>query len=460
MNRKAIRIAVIWIGLVSTIALAGPSYDISLSVDFDQGTFAGTMRVAYTAPDRLSDVIFRLLPNGGGIYGDASLEVSDVKVDGRPVDAELTGGGTTLCIPLSSPLEPGETIVVDLSFDGRGARSSEGGASGYGVLTKGEAAITLAAFYPLLAPRTEEGWVIHPVPGFGDALVADYAAYHVVVTTETGLGVAATGELIDAAVEDGSTTYRFATGGARDFSIAITDGYEMTEERSGDFTVRTWFTPDDSDAGRAARRLAIEAVALYEGVIGDLPIREIELVEVTLHEAAGVESSGLILISSEYAEHPEDPFYDVIVSHEVAHQWFYNTVGNDVIDDPWLDEGLVSYLSHVFLEQTHPGAAGDQLRRWETSYEAASDKYDHLTVASRLFDFPDVSSYTSHVYSGGALLFDAIRSEIGDSAFFTALSDYYRENSGKIATPADLIGAFERASDRSLDRLFAGFTGN
>jgi len=48
-NRKVIGLVLLWIGLVSTIALAGPSYDISLSVDFDQGTFAGTMRVAYTA---------------------------------------------------------------------------------------------------------------------------------------------------------------------------------------------------------------------------------------------------------------------------------------------------------------------------------------------------------------------------------------------------------------------------
>jgi len=443
VNRKILGFVVILcVGLASLIAVAGPRYDISLVVDFEGATFTGTMRVVYTdeTSERLSDVFFQLLPNGGGIYGDAALDVGDVRVDERPVEAELSA------------------IVIDLSFSGRAARFAEGGASGYGVLAKSESALTLSAFYPILSVYGEQGWKCSLVPTFGDAVTSDYAAYEVTIATRPDLEVAASGTLAGSTLGDDRATYRFVATGARDFSIVLVAGYEMEEERSGEITIRSWFPPADRTAAEITRQLAIEAVALYEGTIGELPMSEIDLVAVPLHEAAGVESSGMILVSSEYAARPEDPFYNVIVSHEVAHQWFYNTVGNDVIEDPWLDEGLATYLSYVFLEQTRPSAAADQKRRWEDSYEAARSEYGDLSVTGRLPDFPDVSSYTAYVYSGGALLFDAIRSEIGDRAFFAGLSDYYRTNSGRIATPDRLIAAFERACECSLSRVFGRFT--
>jgi len=443
------------------IAVAGPMYEVFLTVDFEAATFTGTMHIIYTdrTPDRLSEVLFRLLPNGGGIYGDASIDVSGVSVDGRPVEADLTAGGTALRVPLPTPLGPDESVVIDLEFTGEAARASDPGSSGYGVLTKSERALTLSAFYPILAVYDEKrGWNLDPVPTFGDALTADYASYEVTVTADADLGLAASGRLVDSTITATEGTYRFSLPGGRDFAIVVLAGYEMEEEVLGDFTIRSWFYPEDRSAASIARRLAIEALALYEGTIGDLPMSEIDIVEVPLHRAAGVESSGLILISSEYAKRPEDPFYDVIVSHEVAHQWFYNIVGNDTLEDPWLDEGLVSYLSYVFLEKTRRDAAAEEQRRgWEISYEAAQEEYDDLSVTAALSEFPDVSSYTSYVYSGGALLFDAIRRKIGNEAFFNALSDYYEANAGRIATPESLIAAFERACGHSLTRIFSRF---
>jgi hypothetical protein len=53
---------------------------------------------------------------------------------------------------------------------------------------------------------------------------------------------------------------------------------------------------------------------------------------------SGVELAGLILVSADYSAAPRDPFFSVIVSHEMAHQWFYATVGSDPVWEPWLDE--------------------------------------------------------------------------------------------------------------------------
>ena len=49
---------------------------------------------------------------------------------------------------------------------------------------------------------------------------------------------------------------------------------------------------------------------------------------------------------------------DPLITHEVAHQWWYNVVGNNVIDDPWLDEALATYSYVIYLEEAEGMQAG------------------------------------------------------------------------------------------------------
>jgi hypothetical protein len=443
---------------VGVVAFPAPHYELTLRVDYASGGFSGEARIDFTnetaAP--LRETFLRLYPNAEAIYGNASLTVRDAFVNGRPVQPVSHLADTAIEIPLGTPLLPGETLQLGLTFEGQ-AGSIVSPSGGYGLLTKTDHALTLTAFYPLLAPCSEEGWALHPIYPIGDAVTSDVASYRVALTT-TARGVpSATGRLVSTACNGDATTFLFEADVARDFAVVFAPDHEQTESRVGGKTIRTSFSPAHSSAGVIALERASAALELFEQQIGPVPHTDIDLVEVPLQGPAGAEFSGLILVSSQYAQWPTDPFFDVIISHEMAHQWFYSAVGNHATEDPWLDEGLATYLSYVFLEHTQSPAAVSELERSERAYRSARQQHPDLTIASSVGAFPDSPTYSAFVYSGGAVFLDAIRCEIGDEAFFRALGDYYRTNLLGLVLPEVFVATFDRACACDLTDLRVEF---
>lgn len=464
MRRGAYAICLLfaWLAAAGAPVCGSPHYAMEVTVDFASASFTGDLRVEYvnTTGIELGELFFRLYPNGTGIYGDASLRVTETSVEGRAVVAETFVEDTVLYVPLPEPLRPDARVAVTIAFEGTAENwvRAERSPSAYGLLTRSENALTLTAFYPILALYTEEGWSLDPVFEFGDALMSEASSYEVRLTIPAGLTPVTSGTLCDEVEGEGSATYRYAIDGARDFSVVLLDGYERRDAVVGDVTLAAWFTPEKEQAAEITLQRAADALTLFSDLFGPAPYDEVELVEVPLRHAAGVEFSGLILISSDYAEDPSDAFYDVIVSHEMAHQWFYAGVGNDVIEDPWLDESFATYLSYLFLDAfAGPGVASGTLDSWERTYDRARTGAPNATVATPLYAFSQSSTYSAFVYSGGAILLDTIRREIGDEAFFAAVGAYYADHLGRIATPSDLLAAFEASCGRRLDDLVRDF---
>ncbi len=95
---------------------------------------------------------------------------------------------------------------------------------------------------------------------------------------------------------------------------------------------------------------------------------------------------------------------------------------------------------------------------WEREYNQALQRgRDDLIIQPLSYwERPgNQTYYGAIVYAKGALFLQALREEIGDEAFFAALQKYYAANKYKIATPEDLLNAFEEAAGRSLDDFYA-----
>ncbi len=444
------------------IAAASPSYVMDITVDPVAGTFSGELAVEIPNPAgrELEQLFFRLLPNATTIYGEAELSIDEIRVDEIPVDGQTYVDHTVLLVPLEVPLAPEASVSVSFAFQGKVDRWNGTPTPGaYGLLTRSEHALTLTAFYPILALYTDEGWSLDPVQAFGDALMSEAAAYDVRLTVPADYTPVASGITIEQAPsEGGAVTYRFAIDGARDFSAVLVQGREAKEMVVGDIVLRAWFRPEHAAAAHRTLELASDALTLYQDRIGMLAYREVEFAEVPMQWAAGVELSGLVLVSSLYAARPDDLFYDVIVAHEMAHQWFYAAVGNDIIEHPWLDESFATYLSYVFLDvYGGPGDAAANLAQWRQSYERAQAQRPGETIASPVYAFASSSTYSGFIYSGGALFLHEVRRTIGDDAFFGAVSTYYREHQGAIAEPADLITALEDACGCPLTDLLLAY---
>jgi hypothetical protein len=449
------------LALSAATALAAPSYRLDLTVDWETGTYAGTIAVEFenSRAEPLDRLILQLFANDPAIYGDAEVRVLAAALDGIELDVDPQTEASRLPLRLSDPIAAGQTASLVAQFAGTAApspSSSTPAESGYGILTKNEDSFVLTSFYPMLA--VDGAAFADAECTSGDRLWGEAADYDVTLRTKSGLVPASTGALLSSQHEDGHSTHRFSASSSRDFSLVLTRGYPESELQSGSLTLRSHFAPSDPGAAVRALEVAIGAVEIFERRIGALPHREIEIVEVPLQRVAGVEFTGLILVSEDYARRPADTFYDIIVSHEMAHQWFFAVVGNDPIASPWLDESLATFLSNIYLEESgQPDDALSERERWQRSYEGGRRAVDAMAIDSSACAFPSSSTYSSHVYDGGAWFLHSLRSEIGEAAFFEALSTYYADFSGAVATSRDLLSAFEAACSCELGALFDDF---
>jgi len=442
---------------------ARPTYDMDLSIDWETGTYVGEARVTTenSTDQTLDRLVFRLFPNDRHIYTGASLEVVDATQSGTPLGFEIGEDPTILTVPLLEPLQPEQTVSLTLRFEGTAGPSPEDTHfrySGFGLLTKNSSSLVLTAFYPLLAPFGEEGVVVHPLCENGDSLWSDSADYTVRVIAPAGLDPASSGRLVSSSTLGDIALHAFEVDMARDFALVLTSGMEQMELASSGRAFRTWFDEAQSEAAAKALAVASDSADLFTELLGPLPFHEVDLVEVPLSRAAGVEYTGLILLSSNYAAMSEDDIYTTLVAHEVAHQWFYAAVGNDPDYECWLDEGPAIFLANVFLD--HVGLARDasgERSLWKINYEAGQATDPGATIATPNCDFGSSSSYALHILSGGPHFLQALRTEMGDEAFFHGLRSYVQSHIGRIGTTDALLDAFTDACECDLSKIYQSF---
>jgi hypothetical protein len=437
-------------------------YILRINVDYAGQAFEGHTRVDYTNTEdvALDRLYFRLYPNALQIYGNGRLSVSQVQVDGQPAETSLSLLDSIVEVMLPALLNPGEQLQVDFDTSGLVPVDFGGGenGSGYGIYNYSQGVLALANFYPILAVYDAGGWQLDPVYPFGDAVYSDASLYTVEVITDPEVILATSGVWVSQQAVDGRVLRRYVSGPARDFFIIASPDYQITSRQVGGTTVNAYTLPGHEQGGVQAVDTASRALEIFISHFGPYPYKEYDVVEAPLNRASGVEYPALALIASRLFADPASIDFNSTVVHEVAHQWWYNVVGNNVIRAPWLDEALATYSSVLYWEQV----GGLSARQQALAYY--QDKYDQniqmgwdAPVIEGLPYFQEtglIQSYSPVVYAKGALFYEDLRQTIGDAAFFAALHGYYTSHWFSIATANDLLGAFQAAASDPLDNLY------
>jgi aminopeptidase N len=165
--------------------------------------------------------------------------------------------------------------------------------------------------------------------------------------------------------------------------------------------------------------------------------------------ATTLTTSGLIdpQLADEYAQDS-----DSLISHEMAHQWFGDTVTCKDWADIWLNEGFATYYEHLWTE-AHYGQDA-------VAYEFWRDQNDWMRQ-SQLFAAPivaynttDILDYEGNIYTKGGWVLHMLREKLGDEAFFRAMHDYLEANKFQNVVTADLVKAVEQSSGVSVEHFF------
>jgi aminopeptidase N len=227
----------------------------------------------------------------------------------------------------------------------------------------------------------------------------------------------------------------------------------VQEAESQGIQVRSYFRPEAAVAGHSALYNAIAALQIYSDEFGPYPYREMTVVQAPL-TFRGMEFPGMNLIGTDdYSQHLNE--LENLVVHEVAHQWWYNQVGNDQPEAPWLDEGLAEWSMYVYFLRRYGQRQADQLRqlRWEVPVTGLVNRNADAPIGMAVGDYPR-DSYETVVYGKGALFFATLRDEIGPETFSNLLRTYLERYRWEMATPADFQALAEEVSGKDLEALF------
>jgi aminopeptidase N len=138
-----------------------------------------------------------------------------------------------------------------------------------------------------------------------------------------------------------------------------------------------------------------------------------------------------------------------VVVHELAHQWYGDSLALARWQDIWLNEAFASYAEWMWSEDQGLGTAQETFDFYYNRYPATSSFWT-LKIGDpgpeHLFDGP--------VYDRGAMTMHALRLAVGDRAFFRILKTWAQSRAGGNVTTPQFIAHAEKISGQQLDDLF------
>ena len=435
-------------------SLPGASeYRIELVIAESFTALAGRQQVRYTNREEapLDRIFLRLFPNALG----GEMAVSAVNVDGIEISPEYRFERTALEVTLPQPLGPGQSAILALDYQITVPETLD---RGYGLIGYTRDILALDTPYAAIPVFDDEGWNVETPPANADTSYNDASFYLVRVTAPAALELVATGVEIEQERAGAVQTVTLALGPARDFFIAGSTRYESWTAQVGETQVNSYALEGEEEAARIALNAAVDALRSFEQRLGPYPYTELD-VAATPMLALGIEYPGAMGISEKVYDPGENPdkerqaqVLESTVAHEVAHQWFYNLVGNDQVDEPWLDEAAAEYnMCWYFLDRYGQEAAQGCRQSWDARW----NRVDRLP---KPVDLPagdyTPREYSPIVYGRGPLFLAALADRMGQQVFDRFLAGYVARFRWGIATAADFRSMAEDACGCELDDLY------
>jgi hypothetical protein len=345
---------------------------------------------------------------------------------------EATLSSAVLEIPVQPAIQPGDHAQAEVAFSVNVPRRP-------GRLGLTSQAITLGNWFATLSVHRGD-WDRRPYTDVGDAFFTEVADFTVEVDTLRPMELAFTGSLKQ---RDG-TRWSIVAENVRDVGIVGSSGFSTGQTNVDGVTITAYalVTPAQRLAETAA-----EMLRWYSARFGPYPYRELRAAEADLPASfGGMEYPGLIMLSSQYGPLERGSAYDVLVAHEIAHQWFYSLVGNDQIEAAWIDEGLATYAPALFYQDVAPAIGRAQIQQIDSSRSTTG-------IDASLYSFGGDSPYFAAVYRPGARLMHEIRSAMGTDAFDAALREQIAIHSHRIITPRALLDGLQRQTTANLNAI-------
>lgn len=491
------------------------NYTIRVKLNDTRHELSADETIIYTnnSPDSLSFLYFHLWPNGyknnstamakqlledGNTffyYADDSLrgyiDSLDFKVNDKTVKWILDDKNIDICkIILNEPIKSGQSITITTPFhvkipDSRISRMGHEGQS-----------YQISQWFPKPAVYNANGWNQMPYLDQGE-FYSEFGTFDVYITLPENYVVGATGDIVDNEKEidwlnnKAAETAQIKSYNKKDLKFPASSMQTKTlhyhQEKVHDFawfadkryhvlkgevtlpysakTVTTWvmFTNRHADQWKNGLEYVNDAVYYYSKWIGEYPYKQATAVEGALSAGGGMEYPNVTVISSS----GDSLDLEMVIIHEVGHNWLYGILGSNERKNPWMDEGINSFYEFRYMQTKYPGSTmyshhiykfihlpkHPEITERTIAYELAAHLNNDQPIGLSAEEFSQ-TNYAGIVYEKTSAAFTFLKNYLGDRKFDSAMQEYFSQWEFKHPGPQSIQSIFEFTTGEKLDWFF------
>jgi aminopeptidase N len=386
----------------------------------------------------MRDVYLRLYPNLPQLGG--LMKVTSVRTlpDRYAVGFAPDMQNTAVRITLINELQSDQDLDLEVEFEVLAPKKS-----GYVLFGESEGILSLPYAYPMLARQTGDPahpWRLEIPPTFADIAITNLAFYSVTATLPADYTIVTAGVEITQTQSAASQwiDHYMVTGPAREWTMLVSKNLHKLSQSVDGNQINNYYLTKDANTGKSAMAYSAAVMRVYDRLFSPYVFTQLDVTEAPTRYL-GMEYPKLNYIGQDVYRDVANS-QEILIAHEISHQWWYALVGSDPYKYPWLDEGLAEHSSLLYMETIYGEEVADRIRshRWRIPVKWVQDHGYDAPVGQEVTAF-NGTNYEILVYAKSALFFDGLYQKMGRERYLEVLQTFIDRYRFKTPKPEDFL---------------------
>ncbi|GAB3749597.1 M1 family metallopeptidase [Spirosoma pomorum] len=311
------------------------------------------------------------------VRGGESLAYQFIQPDDQNKDDH-----TVIRVPLSKPVGPGETVVLDINFRAKLPKIFARTGFSRDYFLVGQWFPKIGVYEPAGTRYATQGqWNCHQFHAHSE-FYADYGVYDVNITTPTQFWVGATGLMVgERKNPNGTKTLRWHAEDVVDFAWTASPHFQVVNDKWKHVSIELLLQPEHADQAKRHLDAIKAALAYFDKNLGKYPFPNLTIVDPPVHASGsgGMEYPTFITAGTAWFIPKGARIPETVTIHEFGHQYFMQLLASNEFEEAWLDEGFNQYYEGRIMDDTYGvrSSAVDLLGFRMGDMESSRDSYVH-----------------------------------------------------------------------------------